>query len=93
VRRWGVEAGHATNAKNVTNTWMDVIRYLDGYPMVGGTSGDKVRLADIAAVDITSAYGVCTNVNDVFFATGTLQLGTGATTHYFEASGEVLYFS
>jgi hypothetical protein len=90
VQRWGVESGHASNAKNVVNTWMDVIRYLDGYSMVGGTTGDRVRLSDIASLDSISAYGVCSNVNNVYFATGTLQFGTGATAHWFEASRDVL---
>lgn len=95
VRRWGVEAGHAVSAKNVVNTWMDVIRYLDGYSMTGGTSGDKVRLADIATLDKVSAYAVVSvspNAANVFFATGTVQFGTGATAHYFEIDGDVLTF-
>lgn len=92
IRRWGVESGHATNAKNVINTWMDVMRYLDGYSMVGGTSGDKVTLATIATADKTNAYGVLTAINGVYFCTGAVQFGTGATTHYFEADGQVWVF-
>lgn len=95
VRRWGVEAGHDTAAKNVVNTWMDVIRYLDGYSMTGGSSSDKVRLANIATLDKVSAYAVVSvspDATNVFFAGGTVQFGTGATAHYFEMDGEVLTF-
>lgn len=92
VRRWGMRGNHSSNAKNVINMWIDVMRYLDGYSMVGGTSGDKVRLSDIAALDKTSAYGVTSLYQGVYFGTGTIQFGTGATTHYFEMDGQVLIF-
>lgn len=96
VQRWGVEAGHASNAKNAINTWMDAMRYLDGYSMTGGTSGDKVRLSDIATYDkgttTLRGYGVITEISSVFFCTGTVQFGTGATTHYFEMDGQILVF-
>lgn len=93
VDRWGVEAGHASSAKNVTNTWMDVIRYLDGYSMTGGTSSDDIELSDIATLDYTSAYGVLSEFEGVYFATGTVQFGTGATTTYAAMDGEVLVFT
>ena len=97
VRRWGVRQQLTSNAKNVVNAWHDVIRYLDGYSMTGGTSGDKVRLADIALYDkgttTLRAYGVVTEVNSVFFCTGTVQFGTGATAHYFEMDGQILVFT
>ena len=95
VQRWGVESGHAVNARNVTNTWMDVIRYLDGYSMTGGTSGDKITPADIAALDKVSAYNVfyvSPDAANVFFLTGSVQFGTGATTTYVEIDGDVLTF-
>lgn len=92
VRRWGVRQQLTASAKNVVNAWHDVIRYLDGFSMVGGTSGDKVRLSDIATYDKAAAYGVLTEVNGVYFCTGTLQFGTGATAHYFEMDGNILIF-
>jgi len=92
VDRWGVESGHASNAKNVVNTWMDVMRYLDGYSFTGGTTGDRVTLASVAALDLTSAYGITQTVNGVYFGYGTLQVGSGATTTWFEMAGEVLVF-
>jgi hypothetical protein len=92
VDRWGIEAGHSSNAKNVVNMWMDVMRYMDGYYMTGGTSGDKITMADIAATDRASAYGIVERSFDVYFCTGTIQMGNGATTTYFEADSEVIVF-
>ena len=94
VDRWGVEAGHTSNAKNATNTWMDVLRYCDGYSFTGGTSGDKVELANIYAYDSgnTYAYGILQEFAGAFFCTGEIQIGSGATTTYFEMDGEILIF-
>lgn len=96
VQRWGVYANHHTNAKNAINSWHDVIRYLDGYSMTGGTSGDKITLAEIATADRGTsplyAYGVLVEVSSVFFCTGDVQFGTGATTMYAVMDGDVLVF-
>ena len=95
VQRWGIEGGHASSAKNAINTWMDAIRYLDGYSMTGGGSGTEVELSDIATLDKVDAYNVVSvspNAANVFFATGTVQFGNGATTHYFLSDGDVLTF-
>ena len=35
VDRWGIRANHTSNAKNVTNTWIDYFRYMDGYYITG----------------------------------------------------------
>ncbi len=96
VDRWGIEAGHDSNAKNVTNMWMDVLRYLDGYSLTGGTSGDKITLASVELADRGATtlygYGVVTEKNGVYFGTGTVQVGSGSTTTYFEMDGEVFVF-
>jgi hypothetical protein len=94
VDRWGVQAGHDSNAKNVVNTWMDVMRYLDGYYITGGTSGDKVGIADVYTADKGTTtlygYGIIQEFGGVYFMTGELQIGNGATTTYFEMDGDVL---
>jgi hypothetical protein len=92
VDRWGIEAGHSGNSKNVINMWMDILRYMDGYYLTGGGSGDKVEITDVAAVDLATAYGIVRNQFEVFFATGIVQIGNGATTTWFEMDGEVLVF-
>jgi hypothetical protein len=92
IDRWGIEAGHAASAKNVVNMWMDVMRYMDGYYLTGGTSGDKISVAELAATDKASAYGIVQEQFDAYFATGTIQIGNGATTTWFGMDGEVFIF-
>jgi len=96
VQRWGIECGHDNNAKNAINSWMDVLRYLDGYSMTGGTSPDKVELSDIAIYDkgttTLRGYNILSEVSSVFFCTGAVQFGEDATTHYFEMDGEIIVF-
>jgi hypothetical protein len=94
VDRWGVQCGHDSNAKNVVNTWMDVMRYLDGYYVTGGTSGDEVTLADILTADKGTTtlygYGIIQEFGGAYFMTGEVQIGNGATTTYFEMDSSVL---
>lgn len=96
VQRWGWTTGHDSNAKNVINCWADAFRYLDGYYLTGGTSGDKVTIADVFTADMggatPSAYGIVQRSRGIYFGTGTLQIGNGATTTWFEMDGEVLQF-
>jgi len=96
VRRWGVRANHTGNAKNVVNSWIDVLRYLDGYSMTGGSEGDWISLAEIAAADEGSSpllgYGIVIEYESVYYASGTIQAGTGATTTYFGMYGDILIF-
>jgi len=94
VRRWGHTTGHTVNAKNAINVWGDVMRYMDGYYITGGSSGDKVLLSNVFAVDMsnTYAYGIVQRSRGVYFGTGTIQIGNGATTTYFDMTGEVLQF-
>lgn len=94
IRRWGVEAGHDANAKNVTNTWFDVFRYLSGYEMTGGSTADPVTMTEVASLDATSAYYVVREEDSVFFATGTVVLGASSTKScVFEMDGEVLVYT
>lgn len=96
VDRWGIRAGHDSNAKNVTNHWMDVMRYLDGYNITGGLTGDRITLDDIATADRGSptltGYGIVQETGGVYFCTGTVQLGNGATTTWFDIDSQVLAF-
>lgn len=96
VDRWGLRVNHTASARNVVTLWIDVFRYLDGYSMTGGTSGDKIRLDDIATADRGTTtlygYGVLQETDSVYFCTGEMQFGTGATTTYFEIDGQVLVF-
>ena len=97
VRRWGLYANHTSNAKNADNTWVDYVRYMDGYYITGGTSGDKVRLSDVAVADKGTTtlfgYGIVEEYEGNYFASGEIQLGNGTTTTFFEMDGDVLTYT
>jgi len=98
VQRWGIRANHTSNAKNANNTWVDFLRYSDGYYITGATSfSDPVTLADVAIADRGTTtlygYGIIEEVEGVYLAFGELQLGNSTTTTYFEMDGEVLVFT
>ena len=96
IQRWGLTTGHDSNAKNALNVWADAMRYMDGYLFTGGTSGDKVTIDDLYTADMggatPSGYGIVQRSRGIYFGTGTIQVGNGATTTYFECDGEVLQF-
>ena len=96
VQRWGLRCQHHTSAKNVDNVWTDAYKYLDGYSMTGGALTDPITLSDIEVADRGTTtlygYGVVTEYGGVYYATGTVQFGTGATTMYFEMDGDILIF-
>jgi hypothetical protein len=97
ARRWGIRSNHTTNAKNAINTWVDFIRYTDGYYITGGTSGDKVTLMDVSVADKGTTtlfgYGIIEEIEGVYFSSGKFQVGNGTTTTYFEMDGDVLVFT
>jgi len=99
VEQWGVRPQYTTNAKNVDNFWVDYLRYLDGYYATGGTSGDEIGLALIAARDkddgagTLRGYGVLIAIEGVFFSYGELQIGNGSTTTWFKMDGDVIIFT
>ena len=95
--RWGVRCHHDSSAKNAVNTWIDRICYLDGYYLTGGTSGDCITLSTISTADkgttVLYGYGVVTTIDGVYFCTGKLVIGNGATTTYFKMENDVLVFT
>lgn len=97
VLRWGIRANHTTNAKNAINTWIDFVRYGDGYYITGGTNGDEVYLSHVATADRGTTtlygYGIIDEVEGVYFSYGKLQLGNSTTTTYFKMDGDVLVFT
>ena len=99
ILRWGLRTQHHTSAKNLNNTWVDYIRYLDGYYVTGGTSGDELTLALIAARDVDDGagtlrgYGIFGEIDGVFYCTGKLTIGNSTTVTYFLMDAEVLVFA
>lgn len=98
VVQWGVYANHAANAKNAINTWIDFVRYMDGYYVTGGTgTSDTVKLSDISVADKGTTtlygYGIIEEYEDNYFSSGELQIGNGTTTTYFSMDGDVLTYT
>jgi len=93
VTTWGFRFNRTAAPANKINTWVDALRYGNGYVITGGTSGDKVTLDNIYTVDKASAYGVVDKVEGVFFGYGKLTFGNGATTTYINITGQVLVFT
>ena len=99
IQRWGLRIQHTATAKNIDNTWVDYIRYLDGYYITGGTSGDELTLALIAARDVDDGagtlrgYGVVSEIDGVYYCTGKLTIGNSTTTTYFLMDADVMVFS
>ena len=97
VEQWGLRVQYTSSAKNVDNVWVDYLRYLDGYYVTGGTSGDEITLEAIATADRGTTtlygYGILEESRGAYFAYGELQLGNGTTTTFFKMDGDVLIFT
>jgi hypothetical protein len=91
--RVGMRFTTATKPRNVpANAWFDAWYYGDGYTVTGGTSGDEIDWAHIAALDKTQAYGVTSLIDGVYFLAGEITIGAGATTTYFKEEAQICVF-
>ena len=88
----GVRFQRTAAPRNVNNTWLDYIRYGDGYTVTGGTSGDPITPVTIAASDNASGYGIFERKDGVVFGSGMLEIGAGATATDFDSIGDVIVF-
>jgi len=94
ITRIGIRVVTASKPRNVPfNALFDAWKYGDGYTVTGGTSGDPITWADIAATDLTSAYGIVFDNEGVYNLRGDIQIGNGIATTYFEPSGELAVFT
>ncbi len=68
----------STIATNTRNIMWDALRYGTGLIINDGTAGSPVALADIFSADSAqaNAWGVLTNVSDVYYLAGKLNFGT-----------------
>lgn len=79
--------------RNVTNTFVDYLRYGDGYTLTGGTVGDPITFTETSTVDSASAYGIILSEQEVNFCFGKITIGSGATATYFKADSDVFIFA
>jgi len=63
----------------VDNTWLDHIYYVPAstpvYDVYGGTSGDEISWAEIAAADAAGGWGIIQDDNGIYRMTGPVQIG------------------
>lgn len=98
VTIFGLRFNRTGQPRQVVNTWVDYLRYGDGYQVTGGTSLDPLFITDITAYDalngtILRNNGITIRENGVNFMYGRLIFGNGATTTYVEIENEVLIFT
>ena len=94
ITQIGMRFVTTTKPRNVpANAWFDAWTYGDGYTVTGGTSGDPINWSHIAAADKTNGYGIVTNIDDVFFLKGAVQIGNGSSAVYFSPTGQLVQFT
>ena len=84
----GIEFGLTSSSKRVINTYVDYLRYGDGYVLYG-TSWD---FDDVVILDIASGYGITVLYEGVYFLYGDLQIGRSSEQTTFSENGSVLSF-
>jgi len=89
----GIRFVTSSKPRNVpANAWFDAWYYGDGYTVTGGTSGDEIDWSHIAAQDKVAAYGICTEIDGVYFLSGDIKIGNGSSTTYFSTNGQICVF-
>lgn len=92
VSEIGIRFQRTAQPRNIDNTWLDYLRYGDGYTVTGGTSGDPITPLTISDVDISNGYGIFEEIDGVIFGSGTLDIGSGATATDFDSVGDLIVF-
>ena len=93
ITQIGMRFKFTSRPRNVpANFWADAWYYGDGFTVTGGTLGDEIDYSHIAALDAAQAYGIMTEVEDIYFTSGEITIGAGATTTYFKPVGQKVQF-
>ena len=91
VSQIGVRFRRTSAPRNINNTWLDYLRYGDGYTVSGGTSSDPITPVEMAVADSTSGYGIFERKDGVIFGAGTLSIGVSGVTD-FQSVGDLFVF-
>ena len=90
---------HATAARNVDNTYIDISYFGIGIEFYGGTSGDKVTWATLASSDTGTTtdkwYGIIERIKGgAYYLNHAIYIGDSAATNncYFDGTGETIVF-
>ena len=85
ITRIGMRFNTTSKPRNQpANAWFSYWKFGDGIIATGGTSGDPINIAGIAAEDAANGYGVVNPVanSSAVLLTGSLQIGDVAATYY-----------
>ena len=91
INRVGFRLNLTGSPRNATNTWYDYLVRGNGLTITGGTSGDPINWAGIAAQDAVGGYGAVRRVNGVYFVNTNLTFG-GATSTVLDDENQIIVF-
>ena len=84
----GIVFGLTSSSKRVINTYVDYLRYGDGYTMYGTSWG----FAEVSTADASSGFGIVNLYEGIYFTTGSLQIGRASEQTTFTENGSVISF-
>ncbi len=88
IEELGIEFGLTSSGKRVVNTYVDYLRYGDGYTGYG-TNWD---LSNVVTADVSGGFGVVNLYEDIYFLTGNFQIGRASEQTTFSEVGSVISF-
>ncbi len=88
----GIRFVTSSKPRNVpANAYFDAWYYGDGYTVTGGTNGDEINWESIFLEDNNNSYGVVKKIDDIYFLSGDISIGIGATTTFFKSAEKVQF--
>ncbi len=84
----GIIFGLTGSAKRVVNTYVDYLRYGDGYTGYG----TSWSLADTVIADVAGGFGIINLYEDIYFLTGNFQIGRNSEQTTYTEDGSVISF-
>jgi hypothetical protein len=89
----GVRHSQSILAKNLDNTWIDMITYGYGYIVKSGSESTPGTFSDIYDYDISTAnaYGIIEEYGGIYYLQGSITFGSGSTDlSYFNDTNQVI---
>jgi hypothetical protein len=91
INRVGFRVNLTGAPRNATNTWWDYLVRGNGVTITGGTSGDPINWAGIAAQDAALGFGAVRRTNGVYFVNTNLTFG-GSTSTVLDDENQIIVF-
>ena len=82
-----------TGGKNAVNFWLDNLIYCDGLQAYGDDGGGAFDYEDVRVTGISSATGIISLYNGIYYLTGSITVGTtGTASSNFVAKNQTIVF-